>query len=371
MSKCVVHMMKMKMSAMGGIQSHNQREHESKKNKEIDYEKSHQNYDVILDENINYQKTVKDRIAELNLKKSVRADAVVYSSFIISSDREFFYNLGYDEHIRKCREESENIAIGLEEAPPFDYMSEEYKNQCIADGSRRFFKDAAKFFCDRYGAENVINGTVHLDEATPHMHLGVIPITKDGRLSAKSIFTPSELKSLQTDFAKLVGAKYELERGIEGSTATHLDEVTFKLKQRENQLEELKEQVDYLNVQKRLLEADNRNLTKQNTALASQIDSMKQEKLTLEQEAPVLKEWILDAKQELKEIELAVKEKSEEGRAQYGPAFKYARDRARRQTLLEKFVKLPVVKKIFESFMKQEDKIRQQRKEKSNRGYGE
>ena len=94
MSMCAVHMMKLKMSAMGGIQSHNQREHESKKNKEIDYAKSDNNYDVLLAENINYQRAVKERIAELNLKKAVRKDAVVYCSFIVSSDRDFFVGLG-------------------------------------------------------------------------------------------------------------------------------------------------------------------------------------------------------------------------------------------------------------------------------------
>ena len=73
MSKCAVHMMKMKSSAMGGIQSHNQREHESTKNKDMDYEKSDRNFDLVNDESINYQRAIKERIAELNLKKpSVR-----------------------------------------------------------------------------------------------------------------------------------------------------------------------------------------------------------------------------------------------------------------------------------------------------------
>ena len=40
MSKCAVHMMKMKSSAMGGIQSHNQREHESTKNSGAEPKKS-------------------------------------------------------------------------------------------------------------------------------------------------------------------------------------------------------------------------------------------------------------------------------------------------------------------------------------------
>lgn len=38
---------------------------------------------------------------------------------------------------------------------------------------------------EEYGKENLLYATVHMDEITPHMHYGVVPITKDGRLSAK------------------------------------------------------------------------------------------------------------------------------------------------------------------------------------------
>ena len=106
MSKCAVHMMKMKSSAMGGIQSHNQREHESTKNKDIDYEKSDRNFDLVNDESINYQRAIKERIAELNLKKAVRKDAVTYCSFIVSSDRGFFEQLAWQEHIKREKEKT-------------------------------------------------------------------------------------------------------------------------------------------------------------------------------------------------------------------------------------------------------------------------
>lgn len=333
MSKCVVHMMKMKMGAMGGIQSHNQREHESKKNKEIDYSKSEQNYDILLDERINYQRAVKERIAELNLKRAVRADAVVYSSFIVSSDREFFYGLGYDEHIRREKSKRESVAIGLEEPTPFEYCSEDYKNQCIAEGSRRFFEDATKFFCDRYGKENVINATVHMDETTPHMHIGVVPVTKDGRLSAKTLFTPIELKQLQTDFARFVGAKYGLERGIEGSEATHLDEVTFKLKQRTEQVEVLEEQVRKLNREKSELERDNVNLSKSVENALERVKILTEQNNTLEDKISVL-----EAKKDALEVD--------------------------EQVLVSKFLEQPQVKSLFERFKELWQAEMERRKEK-------
>lgn len=83
----------------------------------------------------------------------------------------------------------------------------------------RFFRDAYKWVCDRYGEENVAGAYIHLDEYTPHMHAFVIPLAskprryrkkvlldKDGnvlmasRLDAKGMFNPSALKRLWKDF---------------------------------------------------------------------------------------------------------------------------------------------------------------------------
>lgn len=282
MSMCAVHMMKLKMSAMGGIQSHNQREHESKKNKEIDYAKSDNNYDVLLAENINYQRAVKERIAELNLKKAVRKDAVVYCSFIVSSDRDFFVGLGEQEHIRREQDARESVAIGIEEPTPFEYLSDEYKEDCIRAGSEKFFARATQFFSDRYGEENVINATVHMDEATPHMHLGVVPVTADGRLSAKDIFTPLELKQLQTDFAEKVGKPFQLERGKEGSETKHLDEISFKVQKRQEQLESLEESVWQLESRQGVLQRECKDLEKHAESLSKTVSDLKADISTLD-----------------------------------------------------------------------------------------
>src|SRR5699024_735114 len=60
MSYAVVRMQKMKSHDLKGIQFHNQRERESKTNDDIDKERSHENYDLKNDENINYNERVKD-----------------------------------------------------------------------------------------------------------------------------------------------------------------------------------------------------------------------------------------------------------------------------------------------------------------------
>ena len=47
MGYAVVHMMKIKSGAVGGIQSHNNREHEPKTNPDVDMSRSEDNYDLV------------------------------------------------------------------------------------------------------------------------------------------------------------------------------------------------------------------------------------------------------------------------------------------------------------------------------------
>ena len=186
----VVHMMKIKSGAVGGIQSHNNREHEPKTNPDVDMSRSEDNYDLISCDN--YKRSIKEKMSNLvESSRAVRKDAVVVCNFIVTSDNETMEALG-------------------------------------ADRQREFFQDSVKWFSDRYGADRVLNATVHMDETTPHLHIGVMPITQDGRLSAKAIFTKTEMKAIQTEFARDVGEKYGLERGVEGSERTHLSEARFK-----------------------------------------------------------------------------------------------------------------------------------------------
>ena len=40
---------------------------------------------------------------------------------------------------------------------------------------------------EEYGRENILGAAIHLDESKPHLHLDVVPLTNDGRLSAKEV----------------------------------------------------------------------------------------------------------------------------------------------------------------------------------------
>ncbi|MGX9105067.1 plasmid recombination protein, partial [Escherichia coli] len=69
--------------------------------------------------------------------------------------------------------------------------------------------------------ENILVSSIHLDEKTPHMSAFVVPITKDGRLSAKEfIGNRTKMSDDQSSYAEAV-KHLGLVRGIEGSKATH------------------------------------------------------------------------------------------------------------------------------------------------------
>ncbi|WP_179108720.1 MobV family relaxase, partial [Staphylococcus hominis] len=80
---------------------------------------------------------------------------------------------------------------------------------------KRFFEDSKAFLCEEYGEDNLLYATVHLDEATPHMHFGVVPLTEDGRLSAKDVLgNKKALTEFQDRFNHYINHKgHDLKRG--------------------------------------------------------------------------------------------------------------------------------------------------------------
>jgi hypothetical protein len=84
----------------------------------------------------------------------------------------------------------------------------------------KWLEDNLTFLREKYGEKNIVSFTIHQDEKTPHVHAVVIPITADGRLSAKDIFNREGLRQLQTDYAAKM-APHGMERGIEHSQAEH------------------------------------------------------------------------------------------------------------------------------------------------------
>ncbi|EAQ0627392.1 plasmid recombination enzyme [Salmonella enterica] len=99
--------------------------------------------------------------------------------------------------------------------------SPEWWTKATSEQQADFFDQAHKWLADKYGADRIITATVHKDETSPHLSAFVVPLTQDGRLSAKDfIGNRAKMTADQTSFAKAV-QHLGLERGIERSKATH------------------------------------------------------------------------------------------------------------------------------------------------------
>lgn len=80
---------------------------------------------------------------------------------------------------------------------------------------KAFFAGVYDFCCKKYGEQNIISAFVHMDEATPHMHLAWVPVVTDKKkgiekLSSKeSLGGPKELRKFHADL------QHELEQRLQ------------------------------------------------------------------------------------------------------------------------------------------------------------
>ena len=192
MSYMVCHFGKYKSGNVFGLQKHNQRENENYSNIDIDKARTPLNYDLVNQGNINYLKRVKSIIeANRASERAIRKDATVYCECIISSDSDFFENLTEDKQ-------------------------------------KEFFKSSLDYLKSKIGEEFIVSANVHLDETTPHMHVGFVPIIEN-LLSAKKLIDRKFLMEVQDQLpAYLKNLGFDIQRGIKGSKRKHKDTKELK-----------------------------------------------------------------------------------------------------------------------------------------------
>lgn len=219
LSYAVVRMAKLKQHDLKGIQFHNQRERDSKTNPDINLAKTHLNYELHNDGPIDYNKRVKEIIeSQKEGTRKIRKDAVLVNEFLVTSDRKFFDELSPDRE-------------------------------------KEFFKESLAFFKERYGEQNIAFATVHVDEKTPHMHVGIVPM-RDGKLQGKNVFNRQELLAIQDEFPKHMRSKgFDLERGEKGSDREHIATERFKA-------QTIREEVQSLETERETLQKDVEGLLK-------------------------------------------------------------------------------------------------------------
>lgn len=201
MSYAIIRNEKYKRENLKGIYKHNERKNKNYSNKNIDKTKSHLNYSL-KEATMSYDKLFDKIKEEYHLKGQIKTVSNIACEYIITSDREFFQEIGAEE-------------------------------------TKRYFKEAYNFVCNYKNLEEkyIMSANVHLDEETPHMHLIFIPVvhTKDKNGNSIDKVACSEFwkgkdsyRELQDSFYKYITEKgFKLERG-QLNSSEHVSIKTLK-----------------------------------------------------------------------------------------------------------------------------------------------
>ena len=216
---------KYKGPEIGQIEAHNERTKEKyASNPDVDTSRSHLNFHLIQPER-KYRAEAEKQIAEARCR--TRKDSVRVVEALVTASPEFF----------KGKKRTE---------------------------IREFFEEATRFIEKHQDKSTIISAVVHMDEKTPHMHLSFVPLTKDGRLSAKDIVgNKKKLTWWQDRFWKHMVRKYpDLERGESASETgrTHIPPRLFKeaahLNRQRDMLMKLLGEINPLNAKKKSTEIE-------------------------------------------------------------------------------------------------------------------
>lgn len=195
--------------AVGGLQAEANRDAGHKKNfngSDIDWSRTQENVRLISSDN--WLKDINKTIADAGVEH-VRKDAIVMLDGLYTASPEFFKGISYEEQIK-------------------------------------YFKDCLQFHIDTYchGDTSLVkNAVIHYDETTPHMQVCSVPITEDGRLSAKDVMgNKAQYHRRQDAFYEQVTKEYNLERGDvqeHGRNRKHRDQMEYKAEQAELKAKEV------------------------------------------------------------------------------------------------------------------------------------
>ena len=172
-------------------------------------------------------------------------------------------------------------------------------------------KDCYNHLAKKYGAANIIDFVVHLDETNPHVHVTIVPLTQDGKLSYTELFGGSHaqavkaaqeqgtkpnfqrlmsnyVKQLHTDFAQEVGKRWGLERGDDIKITGNTHKSTAESLREHNHLEE---EISQLEDTRTRTESSVLSLTSRHDQLKGEVEELEDawhradESLTLKNQA--------------------------------------------------------------------------------------
>ena len=121
---------------------------------------------------------------------------------------------------------SVNIGQVDEDGNPVDTLSKD-------DYIKLYRDDVLPMLEDTFGADNIIGSAIHVDESKPHLHVDIVPLTDDGKLSAKQVvggrgkMHQRQKQWLETMQAKRPDLNFERKKeGVKGLELDKLKELT-------------------------------------------------------------------------------------------------------------------------------------------------
>lgn len=130
---------------------------------------------------------------------------------------------------RKLRKDAVVLrGLVLQPSPEiFDYCSNDSEKRELID---RFARDSIPFLANEFGGENIIGMSAHLDESNPHLHVAIMPMTEDGRLSQKDFFKgPSHLRALHKNYREHMNSRgWTFETENKNEDAKRFSEAEYK-----------------------------------------------------------------------------------------------------------------------------------------------
>ena len=204
MSFAIIRNTKYKRENLKGIYRHNERRNKNYSNDNIDKEKSYLNYSL-KSPKYRYDKEFDIMKEKYDLKGQIKTVSNIACEYIITSDKQFFEEIGEEE-------------------------------------TKRYFETAYQFVAEykNLGEQYIMSAKVHMDEETPHMHLIFLPVVHKQDKKGNNIdkLACSEFWKEKDSYRRLQDAFYQymtshnfkLERGVpkEETGREHIDIKEYK-----------------------------------------------------------------------------------------------------------------------------------------------
>lgn len=269
---CIMRTEKRKRTDLGGIQKENTRtatEYNNKVSPGMDI------FNVTLKESSNWLQDIDNEIKAAGAK--TRRNSVLALDTLYTASPEFFQG--------KTNEQNDN-----------------------------FFKDCLQFHENHFG--HIISAVIHYDETTPHLHIISVPLTEDGRLSARDVIgNKAKMSKTQDAFFEQVGRGYGLERGIRidgQEKKEHISAQEHELRKIKQQIAREQEKLEAIEHSEETARTRAQEYKQTAEKLQKQVEQLQEERVKQHNSLKMLSASKLDRQKELKALNYTLQEKRDE-----------------------------------------------------------